>query len=141
SPTMAPVTPQVGVALSRWYSSTLRDRWSTTAPVIGGFSTYAFEGTQGYLMTKPHPTLPTNKLEDCVSYWQGTPDHMLTNDGQCAPTDRLRTAGWVFQTLQPGTIPLYRCHSVSPVNHFVSNSPNCEGLGTQDWLLGYALAN
>lgn len=135
--------PQVGVALARWYNATLQDRWSTTAPVPGNFSSYVFEGTFGYLMTKPHSTKPTVKLEDCVSYWPGHPDHLLTNDGMCAGTGytRLRTAGWVYQNPESNTVPVYRCYSPLLRSHFASNQSNCEGLGNMEWLLGYALAS
>jgi hypothetical protein len=143
--TVAPaaVVPQVGIALNRWYSAAAKDRWTTTAPVPGNFSTYAFEGTLGYLMTKPHPTLPTNKLEDCSSTWPGHLEHMLTNDGTCAPAGytRLRTAGWVFVNPQPNTVPIYRCWNPTQTHHFASTSATCEGLGTMEWRLGYALAS
>ncbi len=134
--------PQVGVALSRWHNAALNDRWSTTAPVPGNFDSYLFEGTFGYLMTKPHPTLPTTKLEDCVSSWPGHPDHLLTRDGDCVTEGytRLRTAGWVFADEQPETVPLYRCYSKASKHHFASNAVDCEGLGTMEWLLGHALA-
>lgn len=136
-------SPQVGVALARWYNAAQHDRWSTTAPVPGNYVPYAFEGTFGYLMTKPHSTKPTTKLEDCVSNWPGHPDHLLTNDGMCAPSGytRLRTAGWVFQNSEPNTVPVYRCYSPTLHSHFASNQSNCEGLGNMEWLLGYALAN
>jgi hypothetical protein len=141
SPT--PASPQVGVALSRWYNASLKDRWSTTAPVPGNYASYQHEGIFGYLLTKAHPSLPTNKLEDCVGTWPGHPDHLLTNDGTCvsAGYTRLRTAGWVFTTSQPGTVPLYRCYSQAQQHHFASNAASCDGLGTMEWLLGYALAN
>jgi hypothetical protein len=135
--------PQVGVALARWYNSALKDRWSTTAPVPGNFNSYAFEGTFGYLMTKPHPTQPVVKLEDCVSFWPEHPDHLLTNDGTCTQDryTRLRTAGWVYQNSQPNTVPLYRCYNPTEKHHFASNQSDCESLGNMEWLLGYALAN
>jgi hypothetical protein len=139
----SPVTPQVGIALARWYNASVKDRWSTTAPVPGDFSTYVYEGTFGYLMTAPDPTQPTTKLEDCVSYWPGHPDHLFTYDGWCvsAGYTRLRTAGWVYQNSLPNTVPLYRCYSSTLNNHFASNRSDCEGLGTMEYLLGYALAN
>ncbi|PTL75164.1 hypothetical protein [Vitiosangium sp. GDMCC 1.1324] len=137
SPT--PVSPQVGIALSRWYNATTQDRWSTTAPVPNGDGAYVYEGLLGYLMTKPHPTLATVKLEDCVSDWPGHPDHLLAD---CAADGYswLRTAGWVFEEPQPNTLPLYRCYDSKVQQHFVSNQSDCEGHGTQEWLMGYALA-
>ncbi|WNG33849.1 hypothetical protein F0U61_09555 [Archangium violaceum] len=139
----SPQTPQVGLALSRWFSATAKDRWTTTAPVVGNYNTYAYDKLLGYVMTKPHPTLPSNKLEDCVSTWPGHPDHLLTNDGMCASAGytRLRTAGWLYRDAQPNTLPVYRCYSPTLQSHFASNRADCEGLGTMEWLLGYALAS
>jgi hypothetical protein len=138
-----PQSPQVGVALSRWFNPALKDRWSTTAMIPGTFSTYQYEGDTGYVMTRAHPTLATTKLEECVSNWPGHPDHMVTNDGMCAGAGytRLRTVGWVFQSAQPNTVPLYRCYNPTEKHHFASNSPTCEGKGNMEWQLGYALAN
>lgn len=139
----SPVVPQVGIALSRWYNAAAKDRWTTTAPVPGNYAGYAHEGVLGYLMVKPHPTLATNKLEDCSSTWTGHPEHMLTNDGTCAGSGytRLRTAGWVYAAPQAGTVPLYRCWNPIEQYHFASTRSDCEGLGNVEWLLGYALAS
>jgi hypothetical protein len=139
----SPVSPHVGVALSRWYNAALKDRWSTTGPVPGNYSSYAFEGTFGYLMTRDPLILPAVKLEECVSDWPGPPDHLLTNDGTCIYEGymRLRTAGWVYRNPQPSTGPVYRCFSQSEKNHFASSQSDCEGKGTAEWLLGYALAH
>jgi hypothetical protein len=95
--------------------------------VPGNFTSYLHEGIFGYLLTKAHPSLPTTKLEDCVSTWPEHPDH-------------LRTAGWVFKSSQPATVPLYRCYNQAQ-HHFASNAASCDGLGPMEWLLGYALAN
>jgi hypothetical protein len=138
--------PQVGVALARWHNTALKDRWSTTAPVPGNFNSYAFEGTFGYLMTKPHPSLPTKKIMDCVSNWPGHPDHLPLDiqNTTCENTSTyktLRTLGWIYSSSQPNTVPLYRCYSSTEQSHFASNQSNCEGLGTMEWLMGYALAN
>lgn len=139
----SPVTPQVGIALTRWFNAAAKDRWTTTAPVPGNFGAYAYDKHLGYLMTRAHPTLPSNKLEDCVSTWPGHPDHLLTNDGTCAPGGytRLRTAGWVYRDAQPGSVPVYRCYDAVNQTHFASNQANCEGLGGAEWLLGYALGS
>jgi hypothetical protein len=139
----SPTAPQMGIALSRWYNAAARDRWTTTGPVPGNYAGYAYEGVLGYLMTQPHPTLATNKLEECSSTWTGHPEHMLTNDGTCTAGNgytRLRTAGWVYVYAQPDTVPLYRCWNGSELYHFASTQADCEGLGTMEWRLGYALA-
>ncbi len=139
----SPVVPHVRIALSRWYAAAINDRWATTAPVPGNYVGYAYDQLLGYLMTKPHPTLATNKLEDCSSMWTGHLDHMLSFNGSCAIAGytRLRTAGWVYAAQQAGTVPLYRCWNATDQHHFVSKLSNCEGMGTMEWLLGYALAN
>ncbi|MFY0529162.1 hypothetical protein ACN28I_40355 [Archangium gephyra] len=135
----SPASPQVGVALSRWYNAATQDRWSTTAAVPGNDETYVYEGLLGYLMTKPHPTLATVKLEDCVSDWPGHPDHLLA-ECEAEGYSRLRTAGWIFEAPQPNTLPLYRCYNPEVRQHFVSNQANCEGMGSKEWLMGHALA-
>ena len=131
------------MALARFHNAALNDRWSTTAPVPGNFAAYAYEGTFGYLMTKAHPSQPTVKLDDCVSTLPGHPDHMLTADGSCvaAGYTRLPSAGFVYKTSQPNTVPLYRCYDATLSSHVASSAADCEGLGKMEWLLGYALAN
>jgi len=137
----APVTPQVGIELGRWYNAALHDRWSTTAPVPGNYDTYKLEKESGYLMTVADPAKPTVELEDCVSDWPGHPDHMLEHKGVCetAHYQRLRTAGWVYSKPEEQTIPLYRCVNEKEHSHFASNESDCEKLGKMERLLGYAL--
>ncbi|WNG45834.1 hypothetical protein F0U60_18235 [Archangium minus] len=141
--TPQPVNPQVGLELGRWYSASNKDRWTTTGPVPGNFSSYAWERSLGFLMTRPASTQNTTKLEECVSQWPGHPDHLLTGDGECSSNGytRLRTAGWVYTTQQPNTIPLYRCYNATEMHHFASNQADCEGLGQMEWRLGYLLQN
>ncbi len=138
----APVTPQVGVELGRWYNAALHDRWFTTAPVPGNYTTYKLETQSGYLMTVADPTKPSVELEDCVSNWPGHPDHMLDHKGNCEAGhyQRLRTAGWVYSKPQEQTIPLYACVNEQEHSHFASNQSDCEKLGTGGRLLGYALS-
>ena len=136
-----PASPQVGVLLARWYDATLHDRWSTTAPVPGNYTSYKLEKESGYLMTVADAAKPSVELEDCVSARSGHPDHLLAEKGFCEANNyqRLRTAGWVYAQLQPETIPLYRCYNAKDQSHFASNAPDCEKLGTSERLLGYAL--
>jgi len=136
-----PVSPQVGVLLARWYSPALHDHWSTTAAVPGNYDMYQPESQSGYLMTMPPAGEPSVELEDCVSERPGHPDHILAEKGFCESRDyqRLRTAGWVYAKLQPGTVPLYRCYDSAEHSHFASNKPDCERLGTNEQLLGYVL--
>jgi len=53
----------------------------------------------------------------------------------------LRTLGWVYQNAETGTVPVYRCYSSALKTHFASNQSDCEGRGTMEWRLGYALAS
>ena len=139
----APVTPQVGILLARWYDAKLKDRWATTAavPAPRG-STYKLEKQLGYLMTIAEPGKQTVKLEDCASNWPGHPDHMLDQKYECdaGRYQRLRTAGWVYSKPQEHTVPLYRCYNAGDRSHFVSSESSCENLGKMEHLLGYALS-
>ena len=139
----SPASPQVGIALSRWHNAAQEDRWATTAPVVSNFVSYTFDKALGYVLTKAHATLATDKLEDCVSSWPGHPDHLLSVDGSCeaAGYTRLRTAGWVFKAAQANTSPLYRCYNATTQNHFASTRADCEGFGSKEQLLGYLLDN
>jgi hypothetical protein len=141
----APLRPQVGILLARWYNAGAHDHWSTTAPVppLNG-SPYKLEAKSGYLMTLADPGKPSVELEDCVSSWPGHPDHMLDRKGVCEADSlhfkRLRTAGWVYAQSQPRTEPLYRCYNAQEHSHFASNAEDCEKAGTKEKLLGYALS-
>ncbi|MGY4159539.1 hypothetical protein ACVINW_005381 [Bradyrhizobium sp. USDA 4461] len=136
-----PSGAQVGVQLARWYNSGLHDRWSTTGPVPGNGSAYRLEARSGYLMTTAHADAPTTELEDCVSERPGHPDHLLAEKGFCESRayHRLRTAGWVYAQARPETLPLYQCYSAREQSHFASNAADCEKLGENERLLGYAL--
>ena len=134
--------PQIGVLLARWYSSTLHDRWSTTAPVPGNGTSYKLEARSGYLMTTAGGTGARVELEDCVSVRSGHPDHLLAEKGFCTAHNyqRLRTAGWIYVTARPNTVPLYRCYNAKEQSHFVSNAADCENLGITEHLLGHAIS-
>jgi hypothetical protein len=137
----APVSPQVGVLLARWYNAALHDRWSTTAAVPGNDVTYKLEARSGYLMTSAPAGQPSQELEDCVSAQGGHLDHLLAQKGFCeAHTyQRLRTAGWVFARQETDTQPLYQCYSDAEHSHFAANRPDCDGKGRMETLLGYDL--
>jgi len=136
-----PVTPQSGILLARWYNPKLVDRWSTTAAVPGNYKSYQLDGKQGYLMTAADPSKPSVALEDCASQASGRPEHLLEEKRFCTGDyQRLRTAGWVYMQPQENTVPLYGCYNAAEHSHFASNRPDCEQLGTQERLLGYALS-
>lgn len=133
--------PQVGVMLTRWYSSQKHDHWTSVEAVPGNYSDYKLEAQLGYLMTELDPPKKTVELEECVSDLPGHPDHMLAQKGVCETTGymRLRSAGYVYADQQPGTQPLYRCFSQDENSHFAAKSPNCANLGNNEGLLGYDL--
>jgi hypothetical protein len=139
----APVTPQVGIQLARWYNPTLQDHWSTTAPVPPSRTgAYKLEKESGYLMTAADAAQPSVELEDCVRQRPGHSDHLLAEKGFCETHQyqRLRTAGWVYSKPQAETIPLYWCYDAREQSHFASNEPDCERIGKMERLLGYALS-
>lgn len=134
-----PAVPQVGVLLGRWRDASSGARVSSTGPVVSAGRTIVPDGDAGYLMTEPDPGRPSVRLDECDG-GRGTLDLALQSGGCTAPLSRrLRTAGWVYATEQPGTRALYRCMA-SVHGHFVSTEPACEGQGTSEALLGYALA-
>jgi len=44
--------------------------------------------------------------------------------------------GYIYNSPGTGLVPLYRCHINSPLDHFISTDPSCEGQSV-DYLLGY----
>lgn len=154
----SPQSPQVGIALSRWYSASISQRISTVEPVPYGFVSAGYTLEQpntGYLMTVP-PASGSNTVVECVSTasWPSAanPDHLITsyatgsnpgNNGCDANYAFLRTAGYLYSSSQSNTVPVYRCspNGSGTATHFASTQSDCEGLGTAEWLMGYALAN
>jgi hypothetical protein len=139
--TRQPGEPQVGVMLTHWYSSSLHDHRATVSPVPGNYTQYRLVAQLGYLMTAADPKQPSVDLEECVSQWPGHPDHILIQKGVCETQgyQRLRNAGYVFASPQPGAQPLYRCYSETEKSHFAANSQDCGNLGKMEALLGYDL--
>ena len=136
-----PQVPQVGVELSRWMRTASTEYWTTTAvPVRSTTHDYTYQTNLGYLMTLPPTGATVNKLEECAFNNSGHYDHLVALQGTCLTEGtRLRTLGWVYQTSQPNTRPLYNCYNSTWQSHFASNSSACEGLGTMQSLLGYIL--
>ena len=137
-----PVSPQVGVALTRWIKDADRRRWATTGPPIENRSARAYrhEMQLGYVMTAAPPQ-PSQKLEECVGGEPGG-SHMLAVDGGCAAGGyrHHRTAGFIYRDRQPDTIPLYSCATADSHDHFASSDPACENLGVQERRLGFMLS-
>ena len=141
----AALTPQVGVALSRYYSAARQDHWVTTAMVPDSSAVltnpYGWQKDLGYLMTKPPTGVAVTELDDCyIAAWD---DHMVGVNGDCGGAQNLRVLGWIYASSAPqpaGTTPIYRCYNASQTNHVVSDVATCEGLGALDWIIGYTLA-
>ncbi|MGB6130146.1 MAG: hypothetical protein WCC14_11980 [Acidobacteriaceae bacterium] len=157
----SPQSPQVGVAISRWDSSSIGQRISTVEAVPYGFVSPGYvldTNDTSYLMTTP-PSSGSMTVVECVSTasWPSAahPDHLMTayatgsdpsNSGCDDNYAFLRTSGYLYSSSQgSSTVPVYRCKPNSPstgsTTHFVSNDASCEGYGTEERLLGYALAN
>jgi len=66
------------------------------------------------------------------------PHNLLTLDPTCEGLQTLGPVGYIWTSQVPDSVPLYRCRSDSPADHFVSTDAGCEG-ATQEQLLGYAL--
>jgi len=160
-----PQSPQVGIALSRWYDSTpTTDQRVSSVEVVPynlvGSATTLEKNDTGYLMTVP-PTSGSMTAVECVSTANypsaQNPDHLVTsyptgtnpsNHGCDANYAFLRTAGYLYSNSQgSSTVPVYRCKPGSGKNgttdsHFASNDSACEDVAPQaEFLLGYALAN
>ena len=135
----APVAVQAGIALDRWRQGDDGIFRTSSGPVVD--ADYRLEMALGYLLTREPENVVARKLEECVSDRPDRAAYMLTYDGGCALQGfaRLRTAGWVYATPEPDTLPLYRCYDPLNRSHFASNAPDCEGEGEMDFLLGYVL--
>ena len=132
----APRQPQVRVALSRWKDDEGLT-WATTGPPIFAGTSFKYDSPLGYVMTAPPQLVPSVKLDECFSArWGG----FLAEADGCAGegNERRRVAGYVFRSEQPGTTPLYSCLSARYLR-FTSGRPDCDGAGTRDRVLGYAL--
>jgi len=131
-----PVSPQVRIALTRYFSSNRNDHWVTTAMPP---SDYQKEYILGYLFTKDYGGM--TKVVDCyIPDWD---DHMV-DIGNCpAGTIKLRTLGWVYSNSQPGTVALHRCYFPDWTDHWVSTIPcDQEGSGVQEeFIIGWVSTN
>jgi hypothetical protein len=129
--------PQVRTALSRWAAGA-DVTWATTGPPIAGGRSYAFDVTLGYLMTASPNQMSSVQLDECFLPREGR--GFVAAAGRCAAegAERRRVAGYVFSREQPDTVPIYSCLSRAYAR-FTSNRQDCDGAGTRDRVLGYAL--
>ena len=136
-----PQAIQVGMALTRWTDPERRTYVTSSGPLTGDRMEYRRDTTVAYMLTRAPEGVASVKFEECSSGWTGHLDHLLAEDGSCATAGyvRERTAGWLYATAQPGTVPVYRCYAEAAQTHFASSAADCEGLGTMEFLLGYGL--
>jgi hypothetical protein len=137
-----PQAVQAGVALTRWLDAERDIYVASSGPLTGDRLGYRRDAIVAYLLTRAPEGIASVKLEECSSDWPGHLDHVLAEDGTCAAAGyvRERTAGWLYAAEQPGAVPIYRCYEEEAQSHFASGAPDCEELGTMEFLLGYGLA-
>jgi hypothetical protein len=131
--------PQVGVTLARSQGIIDRTAFRTSVgPLFDDEARFALDRRLGFVMTRAPDGASSLKLEEC----RDGRFYRLAIDGGCARLggERLRTAGWIYQSEQPGTVPLYTCRRPDG-GELVANNPECDNLGTVATRLGYALRN
>jgi len=121
------ISPQVDVALTRYYSPTFSDHWVTTAPPRQAGAQYDFEKDIGYVLTSPQPG--TVRLTDC--YAPGWHDHYVgpgdLSQSPCGTTDQvLGTIGWAWTTPAVNRKPIYRCFSATLLDHVIAETATCD---------------
>jgi hypothetical protein len=138
----APEPIQVGMALTRWTDPATGAHVTSTGPLTGDRLAYRRDAVVAYMLTRAPQDVSSIRIAECSRDRDGRVDHLLADDAQCetAGYRRERTAGWLFTTEQPGTVPVYRCVAGQGSSHFASNAEACEGLGEMQSLLGYGLA-
>ncbi len=128
---------QVGLALTRWIDPATGAYISSTGPLTGTGAPFVEDATVSYMLTRAPNDLAAVKFAEC----KGDGTHVsLAEDGRCqAGYIQGRTAGWLLLTEQAGTAPVYQCRASATQQTFVSDQPDCEGLGSVDQLLGFGL--
>jgi hypothetical protein len=137
-----PLTVGVGMALSRWSDAERHIYVTSTGPLTGDRLAYRQDAIVAYMLTRAPEGISSVKLAECSSGRSGHLDQVLAEDGSCEAEGyvRERSAGWLYTAEQPGAVPVYRCSDEAAQTHFASSAPDCEGLGVNEFLLGYGLA-
>lgn len=131
-----PPAAQVGVALVRYRHVRTGARRAGTGPVTE--AGYRAERTLGYLLTRPRDGAATRRLVECAA-GKGPEEASTLASGDCEDgARRLRTAGHIYASEQPGTVALFRCVASSGTD-FISDRADCEGQGAAQTRLGYAM--
>ncbi|HFT8169522.1 TPA: hypothetical protein ACU9Z1_005924 [Pseudomonas aeruginosa] len=129
----------VGLALTRW-SNRLNGKFRTTTFPITNQADFTEGPRVAYVLTKRPASVESIELEECKNTYD-VGEYLLTGAGDCTGTwhKRLGTVGWLYKIPQANTVPVYRCYSPTRQAHFASNRPDCDGLGNNEYLLGYGL--
>lgn len=137
-----PQAVQVGTALTRWFDAEQNIYVTSTGPLTGDRRDFSRDVVVAHLLTAAPEGVASIKIAECSSDWPGHLDQLIADEGSCEPAGyvRERTAGWLFATEQPDSVPVYRCVATEAATHFASSAMDCEGLGTREFLLGYGLA-
>ena len=136
-----PVAVQAGAALARWSNPEQKAFITSTGPLTGDWQSYVRDTVVAYMLTREPEVVASHKFAECSSDSNGHLDQVLAEDGSCEAEGyvRERTAGWLYAAEQPGTVPVYGCRNVEAKTHFASSAADCEGLGSNERLLGYGL--
>jgi hypothetical protein len=133
----APLPDQVGIALTRWVNAAGTEFVSSTGPLTGDRRDFQQDRIVAYMLTAEPEDAGGIRFEECSRDGR----QALADAGSCEPAGLLRerTAGWLYASEQPGTLPVYQCLAASGAR-FVSAEDDCEGLGNREFRLGYGLA-
>ncbi len=135
-------TAQVGLALTRWSDPESQSLVTSTGPLTGDRLGFQRNKIVAFMLTRQPGDIASIKFAECSRDLSGRLDHLIADEGSCAPQGyrRERTGGWLYAAEQAGTVPVYRCIQPETGAHFASIAPDCEGLGSREFLLGYGLA-
>lgn len=150
--------PQVLVELATRYDSTYHQYYSSTQPVAYGFDTANSypSGTFSQITADPVGYLPQlppanpvsqgqtlTKIVECrnTSPWpSGHPDHLVTTTSCDANYNEETVAGYSYPSKPSSgnSVQIYRCKA-SNGTHFVAATSTCDGNGTSEKSLGWAV--
>jgi hypothetical protein len=153
------VDPQVLVALTTRYDSNYNQRYSSTQPLAVGTASESYTaGTFSQIVADPVAYLvqvpasnpvsqgqTLTKLVECRSSvaWPGTghPDRLITNGACDSNYSEDTVAGYTYPAKPAvgNSVQLYRCTNSVNQTHWVSNNSGCDGAGTSEKFLGWAL--
>jgi hypothetical protein len=155
--------PQVLVEISTRYDATFNQRYSSTQPVaygtlsgsyaLGSFSQVLVDPVAYLSQAAPNDPAPTSqgqaltKIVECrsdsLTNWPSPthPDRMLTTNSCDTHYHEDTIAGYTYPSKPAvGTsVELFRCKSSANGTHYVANNSGCDGAGTSEKSIGWAL--